>query len=147
MFSKACEYSIRACIVIAQNSLHDKRVSLKEIADAIDSPEAFTAKLLQKLVRHKIIFSTQGPQGGFQIKNSKLKKITLEKIIQAIDGEEKYDTCVLGLTNCSEENPCPAHKKYKSIKKELKNMLRTTSVLEMVEDIEKGKAFLKSKCE
>ena len=57
MFSKACEYGIRATLYIAMNSLEDKRVSLRNIAGKIDSPEAFTAKILQQLVHHHIIHS------------------------------------------------------------------------------------------
>ena len=49
MFSKACEYAIRSCILIATNSLESKNSNLKDISKAIDSPEAFTAKILQKL--------------------------------------------------------------------------------------------------
>ena len=48
MFSKACEYAIRSTIYIAERSNLDKRVSITDIAKAIDSPEAFTAKILQQ---------------------------------------------------------------------------------------------------
>ena len=44
MFSKACEYGIKASIFIAINSRDGRRVSPKEIAKEIDSPQAFTAK-------------------------------------------------------------------------------------------------------
>ena len=65
MFSKACEYGIRASIFIAEQSLLDKKVSLKDIAKAIDSPEAYTSKILQQLSRNFIINSDKGPTGGF----------------------------------------------------------------------------------
>lgn len=143
MFTKACEYAIRASVVVAQHSLNNDRISLKRISKAIDSPEAFTAKILQKLVKHKIIFSIKGSHGGFEISPSILEKLTLEDIINAIDGKESYNICVLGLKNCSDENPCPAHKKYKLIKERLIDMIQTTTILEMVNDTENGFAFLK----
>lgn len=143
MFSKACEYGIRACVVVALNSMENKRISLKEIANAIDSPEAFTAKILQKLVKHRLIYSIQGSQGGFEMVTVNLKKITLEDIVIAIDGDASFTMCVLGLKECSEVNPCPAHKKYKHIKSEFKNMIKTTTVMEMVTDLQNGAAFLK----
>ncbi len=67
MFSKACEYAIRAAIFIASESERGRRSSLKDIAREIDSPEAFTAKTLQKLTRSGIIVSTKGAQGGFEV--------------------------------------------------------------------------------
>ena len=57
MFSKACEYGIRATLFIAQKSLQGERVRLKAIADEIDAPEAYTAKILQQLARNEIIQS------------------------------------------------------------------------------------------
>mgnify|MGYP002795141008 FL=1 len=67
MFSKACEYGIRATIYIAMQSLEGFRVNLKEIAAAIDSPIAFTAKILQQLVKSNIVESVKGAKGGVQI--------------------------------------------------------------------------------
>ncbi|MFT4805030.1 MAG: Rrf2 family iron-sulfur cluster assembly transcriptional regulator, partial [Psychroserpens sp.] len=42
MFSKACEYGIRASIFIAKNSFEGKRVNPREISEEINSPYAFT---------------------------------------------------------------------------------------------------------
>ena len=44
MFSKACEYGIRAMVHIAMQSERGERTGLKEVAEAIDSPVAFTSK-------------------------------------------------------------------------------------------------------
>ncbi len=144
MFTKACEYAIRACVVVAQHSINNNRASLKKIARAINSPEAFTAKILQKLVKHDIIFSVQGSRGGFEIDSATLKQLTLKNIVDAIDGNETYLACVLGLEDCSDNNPCPAHKKYKVIKDQFIDMIQTTTILDMVNDTENGLAFLKN---
>lgn len=145
MFTKACEYGIRACIVVAQYSLEGKRISLKEIIQLVDSPGAFTAKILQKLAKNKIIFSIQGPQGGFEMSSENIKKTTLEDIVKAIDGDDVYTSCVLGLSHCSDKSPCPAHHKYKHIKSDFIDMIRNSTILEMVEDIQNGKTFLKNR--
>ncbi|HLW39483.1 MAG TPA: Rrf2 family transcriptional regulator [Brumimicrobium sp.] len=144
MFSKACEYGIRACVIVAQYSMEKERISLKDISKAIHSPEAFTSKILQKLVKNGLIISVQGAYGGFEVTNKMLNKINLQDIVDAIDGKESYNSCVLGLKECSDCNPCPAHKKYKFIKEDLTNMLKTTTVKEMVEDTQKGLAFLRN---
>ena len=79
MFSKACEYGIKATIFIAIKSCEDKRVNTKEISQEINSPAAFTAKILQALVRHKVIDSVKGPHGGFQIKKIKFRLLNSHK--------------------------------------------------------------------
>lgn len=66
MFSKSCEYGIRATAFVAVESKKNHRVSLRMIAKAIDSPVAFTAKILQQLASHGIISSVQGAMGGFE---------------------------------------------------------------------------------
>ncbi|MDZ4748881.1 MAG: Rrf2 family transcriptional regulator [Saprospiraceae bacterium] len=143
MFSKACEYGIRATLYIAMNSLDDKRVSLRTIAGKIDSPEAFTAKILQQLVHHAIINSVKGATGGFEIEKEKLRGITLAHIISAIDGDNLFHGCVMGLSACTESHPCPAHISYEKIRSQLKSMLNNTSIYDLSHGLETGLTFLK----
>jgi len=143
MFSKACEYGIRASIFIAEQSLLDKKVSLKDIAKAIDSPEAYTSKILQQLSRNFIINSDKGPTGGFSMNKQELEKVKLSTVVTAIDGDAIYNGCGLGLKNCNEEKPCPAHSQFKIIRDQLKIMLETTLVRNLTMDFKEGLTFLK----
>lgn len=143
IFSKACEYGIRATIYVAQKSLSHERCSMKDISKEIDSPEAFTAKILQKLVKSNIITSVKGATGGFEVGMKEMKKIKLTDIVIAIDGEVNDKKCVLGLKKCSEDQPCPVHNKYKHIKKDLLSMIHNTSLAEMSNSVEAGLTCLK----
>lgn len=143
MFSKSCEYGIRATLFIAGESAKENRTRLKEIAVAIGSPEAFTAKILQQLVRHSIIDSLKGPAGGFMIDDKKRKKISLAKIVSAIDGDHIFNGCALGLTACNETKPCPVHDKFKKIREDLRKMMEETGLDEMTRKLQNGTSFLK----
>lgn len=143
MFSKACEYGIRATIYITEQSLRDKKVSLRDIAKAIESPEAYTSKILQQLVRKKIIQSDKGPTGGFSMNSKDLDKVKLSAIVMAIDGENVYTGCGLGLKQCNEKKPCSVHFQFKLIRENLKKMLESTFVKSLALDLEKGLTFLK----
>lgn len=143
MFSKACEYGIKASIYIALNSYDGVRVSLKEIAKEIDSPEAFTAKILQALVRNKLINSVKGAYGGFEIEKHKIATIKLAQIVNAIDGDSIYHGCGLGLNVCDENHPCPVHDQFKLIRNELKIMLENSNLEQLALDIKSGATFLK----
>jgi Rrf2 family protein len=143
MFSKACEYAIRATIYIAEQSDRDNRVVLKDIAEKIGSPEAFTAKILQQLSKNQVIDSIKGPHGGFQIDKKKMAKIKLCQIVEAIDGDTIYKGCGLGLKECSEKKPCPVHEKFKIVRTELKDMLENTTVLELTQGLKKGLTYLR----
>jgi Rrf2 family iron-sulfur cluster assembly transcriptional regulator len=143
MFSKACEYGIRASIFIAEQSLLDKKVSLKDIAKAIDSPEAYTSKILQQLSRNFIINSDKGPTGGFSMSQQELEEVKLSTVVTAIDGDAIYKGCGLGLKNCNEKMPCPVHNQFKVVREELKIMLETTLVKSLTMDLKEGLTFLK----
>ena|SRR5690554_1116830 len=143
MFSKACEYAIRATLHIAQESLKGRRVGLKEIAKAIDSPVAFTAKILQILSRNNIVQSLKGPTGGFEIEHGQIAHTKLSQIVFAIDGDKIYQGCGLGLSKCDAEKPCPVHFQFVAIRDEMQRMLEETSVLELAEGLEEGLTFLK----
>ncbi len=143
IFSKACEYGIRATIYVAAQSLEENRPNLKDISAEIESPEAFTAKVLQMLVKHNIINSIKGAMGGFEIDKKQLNKIRLEDIVIAIDGGFSDKICVLGLKTCSQKHPCPVHDKYKYIKSDLISMLQNTSLQEMTSGLKEGLTCLK----
>jgi len=143
MFSKACEYGIKAVIFIAIKSKEGVRVGLTDIAAHINSPVAFTAKILQNLKKHEIILSLKGPTGGFEIPPQELDKIMLSQIVSAIDGDAIYNGCGLGFSNCNENKPCPVHYKFKAIRETLKQMLETTSLDGLSNDINLGITFLK----
>ncbi len=143
MFSKACEYGIRASIYIAGQAHHGRRVSLKNIAVQIGSPEAFTAKILQLLSKNNLVDSVKGPNGGFGIDKKKISSIKLSQIVLAIDGDSIYKNCGLGLKECSEKSPCPVHHQYKVIRSGLISMLEHTSLAELSSGLKTGLTFLK----
>jgi Rrf2 family transcriptional regulator, iron-sulfur cluster assembly transcription factor len=142
MFSKTCEYAIRATIYIATQSYDTKRVTIKEIAKNIDSPLSFTAKILQILAKQEIVHSIKGIGGGFEIPIEQIKKISLSQIVTAIDGDSVFTGCGLGLHHCSKERPCPLNKRFRSIREDLAKMLESTTLEELALDINAGDSYL-----
>ena len=142
MFSKACEYAINAVIFIARETLEEKRSNLKQIASAIHSPEAYTAKILQQLVHSHLIQSLKGPHGGFFVDTPKLQTLNLWQIVYAIDGDGLASQCALGLRQCSETNPCPIHPQYRIIKSNMLNMLGGNLIIDLVKDLNNHNSYL-----
>ncbi|MBK7733822.1 MAG: Rrf2 family transcriptional regulator [Chitinophagaceae bacterium] len=143
MFSKACEYAIKATIFIAGQSMQNKKTGQKAIAKAIDGPEAFTAKTLQKLTRNKVVSADKGPNGGFYLTKDQLQNICLKHIVEVIDGNSLFENCGLGLNKCNDKKPCPVHNKFKLVKEGILVMLESTTVQFMAIQMKKGKTFLK----
>ncbi len=135
MFSKACEYGLKAMIFLASRADDEKRYNLEEISEQIGSPLSFTSKVLQQLGRKKLILSYKGPTGGFRIESQQISQITLYQIVSAIDGDAILKACGLGLSSCQNEKPCPIHRQYTKVRKELKNMLLTTALQDFTGNI------------
>lgn len=102
MFSKTCEYAIRALILIAQKSKNGYKTGIKEIAESIDAPEPFIAKILHDLSKKGLVQSLKGPAGGFFLDKGSLKN-SLADIVKAVDGDKIFSGCGLGLHYCSEK--------------------------------------------
>ncbi len=142
MFSKACEYAIRAMLYVAGKSGEGVRVGIREISAAIDSPEPFMAKILQELSRKGLVASVKGPNGGFFMEASHLRN-SIADIVTAIDGDELFTGCGLGLKACNEKRPCPIHFEFKAIRSNLKTMLEKTTLEDFADEFERGRFYLK----
>ena len=142
MFSKTCEYAIKIMIFIKTLEVKGDHVGLKLIAKEIDSPQAFTAKILQRLVRADLLKSVRGPHGGFKI-NERHGPIYLRNIVEAIDGDGLLTDCVLGFEKCSSEEPCAVHYKFIEIRNELKRTLSDTHIEEIAGIVSSGFGTLK----
>lgn len=143
MFSKACEYAMRATLYISVKSIDGSRLGIKEIAREIDSPVHFTAKILQTLSREGIVSSIKGPNGGFYL-DPKSKPIPLNDIVRAFDGEDILHSCSLGLKDCSDRFPCPIHDQIKAYKSRLRTVMKERTVQQLASDVARGKTFLKN---
>ena len=131
MFSKTCEYGIKAVLYIAGQSLRKVRSKMSDIVQQIGSPEAFTGKVLGTLSRHGIIDSYTGPHGGFEISQERLHVITIADIVRAIEGDDFFEDCVLGLGICDEGHPCPMHHAVEPVRREMMDVLQQATVYEL----------------
>ncbi|HWI89823.1 MAG TPA: Rrf2 family transcriptional regulator [Flavisolibacter sp.] len=143
MLSTSCKYALRAAVYVMANANSiTKKVGIKEIAQEIEANEHTTGKILQLLVKEKIIASAKGPNGGFYI-SPHTPKIHLIDIVKVVDGVGFFFECGLGLQKCSERKPCPIHHSYKASREKLHKEFSTITVQELASNIEKGMAFLK----
>lgn len=143
MFTKASEYGLKALIYVARQSYQKEFIKLKEIAEATNSPAAFSAKILHQLSKAGIIESSSGPQGGFRMAPSQQSKVTVSQVIHELDEHFLLDRCVLGLATCNNINPCPLHDEIAEAKHNLSVVLHQTTIQDLVTKVENEVSFLK----
>ncbi|WP_240665657.1 Rrf2 family transcriptional regulator [Lutibacter sp. HS1-25] len=134
MLSRASKYAILSTLYLAEHSSEERKISVKEIAEKIDVPHPFLAKLFQQLVRGKIISSTKGPNGGFYL-NKKNSNKNVCDIIENIDGLNRLNDCFLGLHECDGANPCPVHFIVEPFKNNILGKFRDKTIVEFAKEI------------
>lgn len=142
MFSKTCEYGIRAVIYISATGSQENKVGINDISTNIEAPVHFTAKILQPLVHSDILSSKKGVNGGFYM-NARQKTRHLIDVVRAIDGDVLFSGCGMGLKTCSDDEPCPMHDKFKAIRTDLKKMMESTTVDEMAAMLKNGRKLIR----
>ena len=141
MLSNSSKYAIKAVLFLALNSSEEKKIMVKDISKPINVPQAYIAKLLQVLVKAKIVSSVRGPKGGFYLDETNLTHDVMS-IINVIDGEKKMSSCLLSLKRCNEEKPCPLHDILSPSRNEILHSLRTKTIKDIVKEVKLGNAFL-----
>jgi len=141
MFSKACQYAIRAVLFLATETSIDERRGVKEIAEVLEVPGPFLAKLLQQLTRNHLVSSSKGPHGGFYL-SEKDRCRSLKEVVECIDGPEVFTSCILGLPICSSSNPCPLHEQALVYRNGLLKMINNHSIEEIAQKVRQSELKL-----
>jgi Rrf2 family protein len=141
MFSKSCQYALQSILYIVLHNKDARLVGLNEISESQKIPRHFLSKILQQLVKAKVLNSAKGPNGGFSM-NKSPEKLNLMTVVKIVDGFEIFDRCGIGLKTCSDKNPCPIHFSYKEVKQRIKDLLSEKTLSELGEDVLKGKSIV-----
>ena len=140
MLSNTSKYAIRAVIYLAVYATDDKRIGIKKIAEALNIPSPFLGKILQVLVRRKLLSSTKGPNGGFGLGKDP-DEITLYDIIMEMDGDDLFDTCLLGTGRCSEnkekDGHCAIHNEFEEVRTKMVDLYKSKTIGGLAADAEK----------
>jgi Rrf2 family protein len=143
MLSLTCKNAIKAVIYLASKYDSGSNAGIKEIAEYIDASDHTVGKLLQTLVKGNLINSVKGPSGGFYVTKEQLRQPVIN-IVYAIDGNEVFRGCGLGLKKCSAKHPCPMHDQYKTARDILEKLFTKSRVIDLCEPVNNGLAYLSS---
>jgi Rrf2 family protein len=127
MFNKETEYALRALVYIQSRNDNSRRPGIIEIAKEIEAPQFYIAKILQRLVRYGFIQSVKGKGGGFYFEENR-NPVSLEELINFIEGKRSLNSCGFGLKNCDSRNPCPLHDQYVSIREAVNDLVSRETI-------------------
>ena len=129
LFSKSCIYGLRASLYLASNQ-NGTYTSIRKLSDKLDISFHFLTKILQELTAADLLQSLKGPKGGVRLAKQG-GEISLRDVVIAIDGDDIFTQCALGLPGCGVDKPCPMHEMWMDTRKDIEEMLKFTTLKEM----------------
>jgi len=135
LFSRQCEYALQAVTLLALQR-EGEPVSIKDLTDKLDIPYHFLAKILQDLSKKGLLASVKGPGGGFSL-GMPAGDITLFHIVEAVDGLDLTQKCVMGFAECSGKNPCAVHDSWAALREGIYSMLVSKNVAQLAIEMKK----------
>jgi len=146
MLSNTCKYALRALIYLGKFSTDDKRIGIKKISEDLELSSPFLGKILQNMVKQKLLVSTKGPNGGFSLAK-KPAEISLWEIVTKVDGEEFFTNCLISLEPCKSHDPskplCPVHSQYEMLRNQIRTFYKDTNLELIGRDIDKYEDLVK----
>jgi Rrf2 family protein len=131
--SKKADYALLAMRHLAANADRGS-VSARELAEAYDIPSELLAKVLQRLVRRRLLVSHQGTRGGYGLGRAS-HAISVADVIQAVDGPLTVTACSEADHSCDQFSKCNIRDPLWRIKDRILSALAETSVAELATDM------------
>ncbi|MGO9464624.1 MAG: RrF2 family transcriptional regulator [Isosphaeraceae bacterium] len=106
MIPMTAEYALRAVVIMARDA--GKPRSADEIALVTRVPRRYVNKVLQALVRARLVRSQSGPGGGYALLRPP-EEVSILEVVTAVEPMPRIRTCPLGLEGHT--SLCPLHQK------------------------------------
>lgn len=129
--TRKSEYAIRGIIYLAQQPA-GKNSLLSEIAEAADAPQTFLAKILQDFGKLGLVRSFRGSGGGFVLARP-AGEITLQQIVEAVEGPIAPSQCLAEPRLCNRSGTCRAHQVWRKVQNKVIDVLQGVTLEELAQ--------------
>ena len=137
MFSVTSQYALRALAQLARSPEQQSMLG-KDLAAAAEIPPNYLAKILLALKNAGLLGTARGSRGGYWLVRPP-ESIKLIEIVQMFDQMQTPQPCVIGERDqCSEDNPCVAHEKWRKIRTDYMDFLEVTTIADLANPAKKS---------
>jgi Rrf2 family protein len=109
--------------------------SAKDLAEIYGLPQEALAKILQRLVRSKLLISQQGTNGGYVLSRDP-REISALEVIRAIEGPLFITSCNNLEKACSQSSKCTVRGPLQKVSRTIEEVLSKLTVWELREGTE-----------
>ena len=136
ILSRSADYGLRALMYLAQRD-DVTPAPLDQIAQAQAVPPALLSKILQTLVKAKILRSQKGYGGGFTL-IVEPSQLSIEHVVELIDGPFTVFECLADESFCQLCEGCKLKAKFRELQAAMIGVLKGTSIADLVDSPEKA---------
>jgi Rrf2 family protein len=129
LITRETDYAVRTVLYLARD--RDRTANVTEVAHAMHIPKSFLAKVLQRLVRHHILTSMRGINGGFRLAK-KPSEISLLAVMEAIQGPAGINVCAVDSRRCSLSATCSVHPVWVELRQEFEKRLKRQTIDKLI---------------
>lgn len=129
-FNKTTTYALKVLILMSHNE--QEEYNSTNLSEILSIQMRYLRRLLTDLSKAGFIQSRRGKNGGFILAKS-IKDIFLSDIIDAVEGIDKYNSCMLESHECNKNGKCSFHDAFGEIKNKMVNALKTTTLFDIKE--------------
>jgi len=127
--TRAADYAVRVMIHLA--SLPPAaRLSRASLATAAEVPTQFLSKVLQVLVRSRLVIAYRGTRGGFGLAVPP-EQISVLTVVEAVEGPIQLNVCLTNGLGCGRQGWCPAHIVWQDAQAALTQVLKNASIAKL----------------
>ncbi len=127
--SRLTDYAT-AVILFMQNN--NKLYSSELIAKGVKLEVPTVSKVLKLLTKARILSSTRGASGGYQLAKSS-ENISLFDVIVAIEGDTAITECTKTDSLCSQEQACDSKTGWQNVNQQIEQILTKMTIARMAE--------------
>jgi Rrf2 family protein len=131
--SKKSDYALIAMKHLAMRLDGGASSSAREISESYDIPLELLAKVLQRLVRARLLVSVQGTRGGYRLGRG-AATISVADVIQTVDGPVTVTACTPDDHTCDQYTKCSIRDPLWKIKGRILEALTNVTVAELAAD-------------
>lgn len=123
--TRAADYALRGVLYLSMQP-KDSLCIISEIAEKMDIPEGFLARIFQILAKSGLIRSHRGKRGGFSLAQPPAQ-IYMKDVIEALEGPICLNRCLSDFGDCGRDELCSLHEVWSEIQKNVVLKLEQTN--------------------
>ncbi len=131
--TRAADYAVRVMIHLAVLP-PGSRINRDGLAEVAEVPAHFLSKVLQILVRARLVVAHRGNSGGFALALP-AEQVSVLRVVEAVEGPIALNVCSTSGSGCSRQGWCPAHLVWLEAQAALTQVLKNASIAKLAGEV------------